>query len=344
MSQKSIGVIGAGAVGLAIAAEYSLTGYEVYLTEIDGFFQNLPPNGEYLLRGLLFKYHSEVKQPVKISVKETLDYDDFNKHSCSGVILATTAMSHDVILPRLNQILDPSIPLIVICGNGSTLSDIPNRQLVAETNTAPYGVRKCKNGINIKIITPRFGVTTKSKDDLKVLKVLQLVYPECYQLSHVVDATLSNPNPLMHVSIMLANLTRIDKAECFTFYDQGVTDSVMRLILAKDSERMAIARSVGYEPVLFDELEGVIEREGHLVTQHFLECGNYSKITAPTSIQDRYFTEDVPYGLVVWEAIAKKNNVPTPIISAEINQVSAILERDLRSELSLRTDKILEWC
>jgi opine dehydrogenase len=339
--KRAIGIVGAGAIGLATAADYFLAGYDVYLSETEQYINRLPQDGKFFLHGLSFKKGARGSDVHAIQVRPVLDYADFNEAQCEGVIVATTAHAHQKLLPILEQKLAPEMPLVVFCGAGSTLAHIPTRTYVGETNTAPYGVRRCEGGICVKILTPQFGVGSQRiewRDSL--LTLLRSVYSEALPLSHIIDANLSNPNPLMHVSIMLANLTRIDHGESFAFYGSGLTKSVRNLILQKDHERCAIANALGYDPILFDNMLGVIEIEGQLVVQEFLECGSYSQLKAPMTVQDRYFTEDVPFGLVVWEALGKQLSVPTPLISAEIDYVSAILKQDMRSETKISTNAI----
>ncbi len=105
---------------------------------------------------------------------------------------------------------------------------------------------------------------------------------------------------------------------------------------------MAISDAIGGSVIPFDDLEGVVRMDGQLVPQHFLTCGRWTGILAPTTINDRYFTEDVPYGLVVWEALAKDMAIPTPIITAEIEQISTVLDRDCRTAVSKRTATFLQ--
>lgn len=351
MSRRSIGVIGAGSVGLAIAAEYSFSGYSVILSEVNGFFDRLEFASRLLVEGVTFNFPEEGMkngiEPKCIDLKTTLDYADFNRANCEAVFVVTTAHPHEMLLPKLDEVLDKHIPIIVVCGNGSVPAWISSDRCITETSTAPYGVRiSCIEQLGIhlsvKILTPRFGVSGTSECVAKALSIIQPVYREAFAFSHRLDALLSNPNPLMHVSIMLANLTKLDRRTKYTFYDEGVGASVLKVIQAKDAERMAIGAAAGLQPLPFDEMESVIPIQGQLVTQHFLECGSISKILAPTTIQDRYFTEDVPFGLVAWESLGKRFGVPTPIISAEIEMVSAILSEDLREKTAARTARIVQ--
>ena len=54
----------------------------------------------------------------------------------------------------------------------------------------------------------------------------------------------------------------------------------------------------------------------------------FAGIKAQTQIDYRYFTEDVGYGLVLLEDMAKSVGVKTPVITAIIKLVSVLLETD----------------
>ena len=55
-------------------------------------------------------------------------------------------------------------------------------------------------------------------------------------------------------------------------------------------------------------------------------------ISGPNSVNDRYFTEDIPVGAVARYSIAQAFNVSVPIIKAMIDLGSLICERDFLKE------------
>jgi opine dehydrogenase len=57
-----------------------------------------------------------------------------------------------------------------------------------------------------------------------------------------------------------------------------------------------------------------------------------SNIYGPNSIEDRYFTEDIPIGAVVRYNIARTLNVDVPVIKSMIDLGSIICERDFLKE------------
>ena len=55
-------------------------------------------------------------------------------------------------------------------------------------------------------------------------------------------------------------------------------------------------------------------------------------LRAPGTIASRWLTEDVPYGLATWAALAAQVGVPTPVMDAVITLASAVLGTDCRTE------------
>ena len=56
------------------------------------------------------------------------------------------------------------------------------------------------------------------------------------------------------------------------------------------------------------------------------------KMKGPASMQDRFVTEDVPYGLVLLSTLGRFLDIPTPITDAIVNLCGAINRADYRAE------------
>jgi opine dehydrogenase len=65
----------------------------------------------------------------------------------------------------------------------------------------------------------------------------------------------------------------------------------------------------------------------------------FAGINAQTQIDNRYFTEDVGYGLVLLEDMAKVVGVKTPIMTSIIKIVSVLLETDYHKNAFRTLDK-----
>jgi hypothetical protein len=72
---------------------------------------------------------------------------------------------------------------------------------------------------------------------------------------------------------------------------------------------------------------GVIRQEGECLSDTIGRTPTYQKNSVP---QSRYIEEDIPTGLVPFEALAKMLNIECSIITDIINKGSKIVGKDLR--------------
>ena len=64
----------------------------------------------------------------------------------------------------------------------------------------------------------------------------------------------------------------------------------------------------------------------------FITAPGFAGVKAQSSLDHRYFNEDVGYGLVFIQKLGEQVGVATPVISAVITLVSLLMNRDYLSE------------
>ena len=148
---------------------------------------------------------------------------------------------------------------------------------------------------------------------------------------------LQNGNNVIHPAVTLLNIGRIESPEDFFFYEQGVTESVGRMMKAVDEERMAIANAFGVE-IMSEPETGFVQ--GYMTEKNYhtgySKAPGFKGILAQTQVDYRYLTEDVGFGLVLLTDMASVVGVKTPVMDSLITLVSVVLERDYKKE-GLRT-------
>jgi opine dehydrogenase len=119
----------------------------------------------------------------------------------------------------------------------------------------------------------------------------------------------------------------------FDFYHEGVTPAVGRLIEAVDRERIAIGKKLGVDVIPDPEL-GVMQ--GYMTEatydKGFITSPGLDGVKAQSSLDYRYFHEDVGYGLVFLQKLGEQVGVATPVMSAVITMVSVLMNRDYLGE------------
>jgi opine dehydrogenase len=175
-----------------------------------------------------------------------------------------------------------------------------------------------------------------ASDGPAVVDTVRQVLPPVTPATNVFQTAFATVNPTLHVPGMLGNQGRLDAGERFQFYGAGITRSVARVTEALDRERVALSRAYGVEvPTMqgwlaegygvqgSDDLYELIQR---------LQRDVFKDSPAPSALDARYVTEDVPFGLVPSAELGRLGGVPTPICDALTAIASAALARDFRRE------------
>ncbi|MGI6603501.1 MAG: NADP transhydrogenase subunit alpha [Firmicutes bacterium] len=172
------------------------------------------------------------------------------------------------------------------------------------------------------------------RETARVLSLLRKAYPDWEEADSVLETSLSNPNPIIHIPIMVLNAARIEAPGDFLFYWEGVTPVVGYVITSLDNERLAVGKALGVplRSVYEQDLEWYSHQGAYGANIHETHVNNpiYQWSMAPKSFDHRYLTEDTPYGLVPIEDLGRRLGVPTPSTSATIQFVSLLTRQDLR--------------
>ncbi len=168
------------------------------------------------------------------------------------------------------------------------------------------------------------GSTTSSRD----------VWPAVEKAESVFQTTLQNGNPVIHPAVTLLNAGLLERTGGdFLFYEEGVTESVGRLIEAVDNERLAIAAALGVT-ILSEPAIGI--KQGYMLEENYSTgystAPGFLGIKAQSQLDHRYLTEDVGYWLIFLTDLAARLGVPTPAMDAVITIASVVLARDFRAE------------
>ncbi|HKL50663.1 MAG TPA: NAD/NADP octopine/nopaline dehydrogenase family protein [Wenzhouxiangellaceae bacterium] len=216
---------------------------------------------------------------------------------------------------------------------------------VAETSTLHYAVRLIAPGkirVFLKLRAGNLLAALPNTHTRAVLDLVSDVYPGMEAAGNVLQTSLQNANPIIHPAVTLANAARIEMTGGdFLFYEEGVSDSVGRLIEALDSERIAIGERLGLT-VLPDPAMGM--RQGYMLESNYgaayREAPGFKGIAAQPQLDHRYLNEDVGYGLVFMSALAEQLDLKVPGIDSVIAFASIVMGRDYKAE-ALRTPAAL---
>lgn len=343
-----ITVLGAGAGGTAVAFDCASHGHDVRVFDFEQFPENIAAiaaqggihaDGDISGFGAIAYSGHDIDEALK----------DAELIYVVGPAYSTTPFG-EVVAHKLSAgqtvIVSPSS-----CGGalafkraaGLALNDESIR--VAETSTLHYAVRLTEPGrvrVFLKLKAGNLLAALPSAQTDDILKLIADVYPSMEPAGSVLQTSLQNANPIIHPAVTLSNAARIEMTGGdFLFYEEGVSDSVGRLIEALDQERIAIGEALGIT-VLPDPVMGM--RQGYMLEANYgsgyREAPGFLGIGAQPQLDHRYLNEDVGYGLVFMSTLGQQIGVATPAIDSVINVASIVMARDYRAE-ALRTPESL---
>ena len=333
-------ILGSGNGATAAPYEWAANGHDVAMWDLPQFPDNIAAIAE---RGHIEgRVKFEGTAPIRYAGHDL----DAALEGAELVLLVGPSYSTIPFGEQLRGRLTPEMAVVLVPGacNGAIvlkqtlgLDLLDDTYLIGETSTLPYGCRVVEPGVvrvTTRVITGLYVAALPSSRTEELRERLAVVWPQVESARNVLQTTMQNGNPVIHPAIMLMNASRIENTGGdFLFYTDGVTPGSARLIEAVDRERLELASALGIELLSEPELGF---RQGYMGDATYLTGYNhgigFAGSQAPASLDFRYLTEDVPYGMVFLSELGRQVGVPTPTIDAVIQVASAVLGRDFRAE------------
>lgn len=167
-----------------------------------------------------------------------------------------------------------------------------------------------------------------------VIGRLRRLYPQVVAATNVLETSINNVNPVLHVAPMLLNLGRIESTQGdFLFYRESVTTSVGRVMDSMDEERVALASLLGFDRFsLADFMQEMYQVSGANAEELLANSPAHRSTRAPHGLGHRYVTEDIPYGLVPMLSIAHLLGHEMPITQLFVDLASLLARRNFATE------------
>lgn len=321
MKESKIAIIGGGNGAITMAAELTLRGFYVRLWEFpthrDKTLGPIIEEGGIHLQGKINGFAKLEPDRFPIDIKSALD-------GVNIVMVIVPAFAHamtaETCAPHLTKdqivVLSPSTGgalefAAVLHSHG--IQDVA----IAEMHSLIYTCRMVDSvTADLYYIKDQMPVGTfpASRSD-EVINKLTPLYPQMKAAANVLETSINNINPVMHVAPTLLNTGRIEFTEGdFYFYRESVTPTVGRLMDEMDSERLALGRALGVKPYsLVDFMDEMYSLEGTGSHDLLNKSPAHRSTKAPYGLNHRYITEDIPYGLVPMLELADQLGVPMPV-------------------------------
>ena len=333
-------VLGTGNSGQAYAADIALKGFTVNLAEVPEFEANL--------RAI------EKKGGIEISGEASNGFAELNmittdlKAAIKGVdiiIIGGSAHAHEPFSKALATDFEDG-QFIVFTSNFGAFrfrnwmkeAGIATRVTPVESVSLLYATRALKPGvvacIGLKNKLP--AAALPASRTAAFLEKIKPVFPQFVAAENAWSTSLNNLNPIVHPPMVLFNAGRIEATggKGWNLYADGATESVAKIMLSMDEERMAVLNLISTDGILIKDSFETLYGNYSLGKKTLSETLRQSPIhgnpafPAPSSVDTRYINEDLPFGLVPWALIGRMWGVPTPTIDAVILVASTMVGVD----------------
>lgn len=333
MSDNVITILGGGNGGHAAACDLFKRGFSVRLYEDPRFAGKM--EGVFKTKEIF--YSGVLGEGVAKLTMVTSDIGEAVK-GVGVILVAVPAFAHKTYAEALIPHLEDGQVVLVFAGVFGSLvflkemrdKGVKKDVCFAETYTLPYATRLAGPGKSVimGLTDPlKTGVMPGRKTG-EVIARLKHVYP-VEPAKSVLDCGLYTLNPIIHVPGCVMNAGRIEamKGE-FWFYKEAISPGVGRVTEQLDAERMAIITRLGYEPETVVESLVAMGSTGDTVYEAINGNEKFAAIKGPDGLKNRYFTEDIPFGLVPWAYLGHALGINTPIMDSLITLGSGLMETD----------------
>jgi opine dehydrogenase len=331
-----VAVLGAGGIGCGAVALLSERAHTPVLWSPSGrgtaaFADRQALQAEGMLTG---QYHPVIAADCAAAL-----------HGADAVMLAVPGYGHRAVLDQVAAHLRSGQPMIISSHMSLSALYLAQRlaargvraPIAAWGTTITTGRRLPGGAVRVSNIREKVDIAALPRADIDALTALctELFGDRFVPRDDLIAVSLSNVNPQNHLGIALCNFTRIENAEPWANWS-GLTPSVGRLIEALDAERLAVAAAYGAKVrtvrdhfhLSFGVPHGPVGDAGAILAARDPNPG-------PASMETRYITEDVPFGLVPSTVLARIAGVAMPLHEAGIAMFSALYGRDFRAENDL---------
>lgn len=332
-------IIGAGPGAFAYAHVLASNGIGVSLCELPEYLDNI----------LALRQSGIIKVSGCLEGETALDLvtDDLAAalRDADAAFIVTHAGAHALLAGRLAVLLKEGQSVILSPGyiGGATgfLSFLEASRRgrgqpsgtsgfdIAETQVLPFACRKSgPAGVRIGALKKSFlAASSAGPSSAPSLRLLAGLFPGVRVCGNLLEPGLNETNFAVHAAIAAANLGCVQGGAPWRFYRQGLVPSTGALIDSVDGERLAICGALGIERHSlrdwFLEFYGDQGMSGDTTFELLSGFPPFADSPGPLSLEHRYFSEDIPFGLVPLSGLGKALGVPTPVTDSLIRIGSA---------------------
>ncbi|MGG4392160.1 dehydrogenase [Priestia megaterium] len=335
--KRTVAILGGGNGGHTLAADLSLAGHEVRLFEMGKFshvMKNVFETKRIECLGEILNGIAEIHM-VTSDINQALEGAEI-------ILVAVPAFAHKDYANLLANKVKSDQLVVLLPGTLGSLEfsriwrnlGVNDDIVLAESDTLPYATRLEGPGkvrVNVKI-TVQIGVFPSVHTEWAMTLLNDIL--DIKPVRNVLEAGLSSMNPIDHPPGTILNAGRIERSNGeFYIYEEGMTPSVIRVMEQLDQERLEIGKWFDLDLMTIGEL---LHTSGYGPKGTTWEVLNGSRsltpIKGPTSLNSRYLSEDIPFGLRTFASIADHIGLETPVMDSLITLGEILVGGNLQKE------------
>lgn len=256
------------------------------------------------------------------------------------ICVQTTAGGHKPMAEAIKPFLEEGQVIIVFNANWGALEfrnalraepEAPP-VLIGETGTQLYiGSASPDGEVFVKQIKKNasLAMIDNSRCD-GILVRLKAFFPQFTKAANILETSLSSANAIVHTPVCLFNLSRIEMGQDFLFYAEGASRSTIEYVDRIDQERVAVMEALGVPARgMLDVLNSFWPDKRDTLYDAIHENPSYKVVKGPKTPDHRFFSEDLPYGIVPLVLLGRSLGVPTPYMSGMVESFERFLSREL---------------
>jgi len=321
-----VAILGAGHGGLAMACDLTLNGYDVHLAALPehaGCIRQVFDLDTIELQGVTGTGATpgKVKIPmITTDVVAAIKGVDI----IMVVIPAFGQMAYMKILTEHAEagqlvVLNPGKFGSLIFSNMLRDAGRENDLLIGETTSLLYAAKIQQPGVvKIKAVKDRLlFATLPGSRTQEALDRITPFFPQFQAAQNVLETSIADPGFIVHTASTLMNASRIEQLGSYPTANYDITPAQGRVMEAMDAERTMVAMKLDLATLsLREAAEQMYGAHGITFYEAEICIKAHQNQKAPSSLEHRYITEEVPYALVPLIEIARILGLKTPTFDA----------------------------
>ncbi len=325
----NITILGAGNTGKAYAAYLANAGHEVIL--YNRSYSHVAPIKKHGLT-------ASGKIAGTFSVSVTDDLAAATRHG-SLLLVCTVANGHKPLAEALAGHLREGQDILITNGCwGAVEFDMALRGEAREKNVTISETSgqlilcnsPAPDSVYLKTVKEQIALAcTQPEQIFDVLERLRPVFPQLVPAPSVLHTSLNNSNCVCHGPLALFNLTRLENGEDYLLFHTCATPRVVRYMERIDEERVQVVRACGVEVLTeLDMLNAFWPEKQKGIYQVLHRTPAYSVTKGPKTLNHRYLSEDLPYGLVPYVRLGRKFGIKAPYLETLLAAFCLYMDTD----------------